>query len=48
MNPKLRPLEIRSFEDRGRPALLLRDPLALSDKVAVLPQVLAPLLALIK
>jgi len=46
MNPKLRPLDIRSFEDRGRPALLLRDPLALSDKVAVLPQVLVPLLAL--
>jgi AmmeMemoRadiSam system protein B len=46
MNPKLRPLEIRTFEDRGRPVLLLRDPLALSDKVAVLPQVLAPLLAL--
>jgi len=32
--------------DRGRPALFLRDPLALSDKVAILPQALAPLLAL--
>lgn len=46
MNPKLRLIEVRSFEDRGRPALLLRDPLVLSEKVAVLPQVLAPLLAL--
>jgi AmmeMemoRadiSam system protein B len=46
MNPKLRPIEVRLVEDRGRPALLLRDPLVLSDKVAVLPQVLAPLLAL--
>ena len=46
MNPKLRPVEVRPFEDSGRPAFLLRDPLALSDKVAVLPQVLGPLLAL--
>jgi AmmeMemoRadiSam system protein B len=46
MNPKLRPIEVRPFVDRGRPALFLRDPLALSDKVAILPQVLAPLLAL--
>ncbi|GAB4540668.1 MAG: AmmeMemoRadiSam system protein B [Anaerolineae bacterium] len=46
MNPKLRPIEVRSIEDRGRPALLLRDPLMLSEKVAVVPQVLGPLLAL--
>jgi AmmeMemoRadiSam system protein B len=46
MNPKLRSVEVRPFEDRGRPAFLLRDPLALSDKVAVLPQVLGPLLVL--
>jgi AmmeMemoRadiSam system protein B len=46
MNPKLRPVEVRPFEDHGRPALLLRDPLALSDKVAVLPQVLGLLLAM--
>ena len=46
MNPKLRPIEIRPFEDHGHSVLLLRDPLALSDKVAVLPRVLAPLLAL--
>jgi AmmeMemoRadiSam system protein B len=46
MNPKLRSVEVRPFEDRGRPAFLLRDPLALSDKVAVLPQALGPLLVL--
>jgi len=46
MKPKLRPVEVRPFEDRGRPAFLLRDPLALSDKVAVLPQALGPLLAM--
>lgn len=46
MNPKLRPVEVRPFEDRGRSALLLRDPLALSDKVAILPHVLGPLLAM--
>lgn len=47
MNPKLRPIEVRLFVDQGRPAFLLRDPLALSDKVAILPQVLGPLLALL-
>jgi len=46
MKPKLRPVEVRPFEDRGRPAFLLRDPLALSDKMAILPQVLGPLLVL--
>jgi AmmeMemoRadiSam system protein B len=46
MNPKLRSVEVRPFADRGRPAFLLRDPLALSDKVAVLPQALGPLLVL--
>ena len=33
--------------DEGRPLLILRDPLALSDKVVVLPQVLGALLALL-
>lgn len=47
MNPKLRPIEVRPFVDQGRPVLILRDPLALSDKMAVLPQVLGPLLALL-
>jgi AmmeMemoRadiSam system protein B len=46
MNPKLRSVEVRPFEDRGRAAFLLRDPLALSDKVAILPQALGPLLVL--
>jgi AmmeMemoRadiSam system protein B len=46
MNPKLRSVEVHPFEDRGRPAFLLRDPLALSEKVAVLPQALGPLLVL--
>ena len=46
MNPKLRPVEVRPFVDRGRPALMLRDPLALNDQVAILPQALGPLLAL--
>jgi AmmeMemoRadiSam system protein B len=46
MNPKLRSVEVHPFEDRGRPAFLLRDPLALSDKVAILPQALGPLLVL--
>ena len=45
MNPKLRPVEVRPLVDRGRPVLLLRDPLALTDKVAILPQGLGPLLA---
>jgi AmmeMemoRadiSam system protein B len=47
MNPKLRPVEVRSFVDQGRPVFVLRDPLALSDKVAIVPQVLGPLLALL-
>ncbi len=46
MNPKLRPIEVHPFVDQGRPVLMLRDPLALSDKVAILPQALGPLLAL--
>jgi AmmeMemoRadiSam system protein B len=47
MNPKLRPVDVRSFVDQGRPVFVLRDPLALSDKVAIVPQVLGPLLALL-
>ena len=46
MNPKLRPIEVRPFVDQGRPVFVLRDPLALSDKVVILPQALGPLLAL--
>jgi AmmeMemoRadiSam system protein B len=47
MNPKLRLIEVHPYSEQGRPMLILRDPLGLSDKVAVLPRVLAPLLALL-
>jgi AmmeMemoRadiSam system protein B len=47
MNPRLRPLEVHPFMDQGQLVLLLRDPLALSEKVAILPQALGPLLALL-
>src|SRR5512136_2962432 len=46
MNPKLRPIEVRPTVDRDQPALMLRDPQAISDKVVILPQALGPLLAL--
>jgi MEMO1 family protein len=44
--PKLRLVDVRPFTYEGRPSLLLRDPLRLSEQVVVLPQLLAPLLAL--
>lgn len=47
MQPKLRPLDIRPIQHRGQPALLMRDPLALSDQAIILPQQLAPLLSLL-
>ena len=46
MKPKLRPIEVRPLVDRGQPVLMLRDPLAVSDKAVILPQALGPLLAL--
>lgn len=46
MNPKLRSVEIRPLVDQGRPIFVLRDPLALNDKVVIVPQALGPLLAL--
>jgi AmmeMemoRadiSam system protein B len=46
MNPKLRPVEVRLMVERDQPALMLRDPQAISDKVVILPQALGPLLAL--
>jgi len=46
MNPKLRPVEVRPMVERDQPALMLRDPQAISDKVVILPQALGPLLAL--
>jgi AmmeMemoRadiSam system protein B len=44
--PKLRAVDIRPVIQAGRASLLLRDPLQLSDKMIVIPQGLAPLLAL--
>ena len=44
--PKLRPVDVRPVVHRGRASLLLRDPLQLSDKTVVIPQGLAPMLAL--
>lgn len=44
--PKLRPLDITPFSQNGRPSLLLRDPLHLSENYVVLPQELAPALML--
>jgi len=46
MNPKLRPLETHTVLQHGRPAILLRDPLRLTDRVLIIPQALAPLLSL--
>jgi AmmeMemoRadiSam system protein B len=45
--PKLRSIDVRPFEDRGRPLLLVRDPLGLSDLTVVMPRALAPLLPLL-
>ncbi len=44
--PVLRPLDIFPFEWQGRPSLLLRDPCGYTQGFLVLPQVLAPVLAL--
>lgn len=44
--PKLRPIDVRPFEDQGRPLLLVRDPLGLTDLSVIMPRVLAPLLGL--
>ncbi len=46
MNPKLRPLNIVPMVHQGQPALLLRDPLHLSERVMVIPHQLGPALAL--
>jgi AmmeMemoRadiSam system protein B len=45
MRPKLRNVQPQWIEQDGRPVLLLRDPLGVSDKVLAVPQRLAPLLA---
>lgn len=44
--PKLRPIDAQPFTQRGRPAILLRDPLQLSGNYMVLPQEYGPALAL--
>ncbi len=44
--PKLRPLDPRPLLHSGRPSILLRDPLQLSDSAIVIPQQLGPALAL--
>jgi len=42
---KLRPIEVKSFIHEGQPVFYLRDSLELSERYALVPQVLAPILA---
>lgn len=44
--PKLRAVDVRPVLQNGRPALMLRDPLALSEQTVIIPQALGPVLAL--
>jgi hypothetical protein len=44
--PKLRVVDVRPIAHNGQRFLLLRDPLKLTDKTLLVPQVLAPVLAL--
>ncbi len=44
--PKLRAVDVHPIAQRRRISLLLRDPLQLTDKTVVIPQYLAPMLAL--
>jgi AmmeMemoRadiSam system protein B len=44
--PKLRPLDIKPYQQDDHDMLLLRDPLELTDQMLGVPQQLAPLLAL--
>lgn len=44
--PKLRAIDSRPIVQRGRPCILLRDPLRLAGKTVAVPQHLAPMLAL--
>ncbi len=46
MNPKLRPLQPEPTLVDGRPMIVLRDPLRLSDRTVAIPQALGLLLAL--
>ena len=45
-NPKLRPLDVKRIVENGQPYYVLRDPLGLSDQMAVVPEALGPLLAM--
>lgn len=47
MNPRLRPVQTFSMVHQGQPALILRDPLRLTERVLVISQQLAPALALL-
>ena len=47
MNPRLRPIHIVPMVHQGQPALMLRDPLRLTDHVMVVPQQLGPVLAML-
>ena len=44
--PKLRPVHTYPMTHNGQPAIMLQDPLRLTDRVVIVPQRLAPLLAL--
>ncbi|MFN3929250.1 MAG: hypothetical protein ACK4OK_06415, partial [Thermoflexus sp.] len=44
--PRIRAVDVRPIRRNGRPYLLLRDPLRLSEQMALIPQPLAPLLVL--
>jgi len=44
--PKLRAVDLQPFMRGGRPSILLRDPLQLAERTIVIPQQLAPVLAL--
>jgi hypothetical protein len=43
--PKLRPVDIRPHTHNGQPYYMLRDPLQLSDRLLVVPQLFGALLA---
>lgn len=44
--PKLRPLDIRPYQQDGQQYLLLRDPLQITEHSLLIPQIMAPLLVL--
>jgi len=46
MNPRLRPIHTIPMLHQGQPALMLRDPLRLTDRVLVVSQHIGPVLAL--